>query len=82
LERRQFLGACAALSGAGGLSTLPARADTATRFYERAELVDAYRNPLRVRELKDETNYVFQYPYSAQPCFCSSCGTRSRRQRR
>ena len=69
MERRQFLGTCAVLSGTGGLSALTALADTATRFYERTALVDSYGAPLRVRGVKDETNYVFQYPFVGTPCF-------------
>ena len=63
MERRQFLGTCAALSGAGGFPALSAWADTAPRFYERARA--RRRVPARrcaCASLKDETNYVFQYP--------------------
>ena len=73
MERRQFLGSCAALSGAGSLSALSAWAD-ASRFYDRAKLVDPYGEPLRVRGLKDETNYVFQYPFTGTPCFLLKLG--------
>jgi Rieske Fe-S protein len=48
---------------------LSAWADSAPRFYERAALVDALGDPLRVKSLKDETNYVFQFPYAGTPCF-------------
>ena len=69
MERRRFLGSCAALSGAGGFSALSAWADSASRFYDRAALVDTFGDPLRVKSLKDETNYVFQFPYAGTPCF-------------
>ena len=69
MERRRFLGGCAALSGVGGLSALSAWADSASRFYDRAALVDQFGDPLRVKRLKDETNYVFQFPYASTPCF-------------
>ena len=69
MERRQFLGSCAALTGAGGLSALSAWADAAPRFYDRAALVDALGDPLRVRTLRDETNYVFHFPFAGTPCF-------------
>ena len=32
-------------------------------------LVDPLGDPLRVRGLKDETNYVFHFPYAGTPCF-------------
>ena len=69
MERRRFLGGCAALSGAASFPALSARADSAQRFYDRAALVDALGDPLRVKSLKDETNYVFQFPYAGTPCF-------------
>jgi arsenite oxidase small subunit len=69
VERRRFLGGCAALSGAGSLSALSAWADFAPRFYDRALLVDRFGDPLRAGSLKDETNYVFPFPYVGTPCF-------------
>jgi Rieske Fe-S protein len=69
LERRRFLEGCAALSGAGSFSALSAWADSAPRFYDRAALVDPLGDPLRAKSLKDETNYVFQFPYAGTPCF-------------
>ena len=69
MERRQFLTTCAALSGVAGLPALSAWADTAPRFYDRATLVDPKGAPLRARDVKDETNYVFQFPYVGTPCF-------------
>jgi len=48
---------------------LSAWADSAPRFYDRAALVDPFGDLLRVRSLKDETNYVFQFPYAGTPCF-------------
>jgi Rieske Fe-S protein len=57
------------LSGAGSLPALSAWAESAPRFYDRAALVDTFGDPLRVTSLKDETNYVFQFPYAGTPCF-------------
>ena len=48
---------------------MSAWADSAARFYDRAILVDPFGEPLRVRGLKEETNYVFQFPYTGTPCF-------------
>jgi len=69
VERRRFLGGCVALSGAARLSVPSAWAESAPRLYDRAALVDPLGDPLRVQSLKDETNYVFQYPYAGTPCF-------------
>jgi Rieske Fe-S protein len=57
------------LSGAGSFPALSTWADSAPRFYERAALVDALGDPLRVKSVKDETNYVFQFPFAGTPCF-------------
>ena len=69
MERRQFLGTCAALSGAAGLPALSAWAETAPRFYDKATLVDSAGAPLRARAIANETNYVFQFPFVGTPCF-------------
>ena len=74
MERRQFLGTCAALSGVAGLPALSAWADATPRFYDRATLVDPNGSPLRVRGLADETNYVFQFPFVGTPCFLLKLG--------
>jgi len=67
MERRAFLGACAAIGGAALCSA--AYADAAPRLYARARLVDTNGAPIRAGSLSAETNYVFQYPYAATPCF-------------
>jgi Rieske Fe-S protein len=69
VERRRFLGGCAALSSGGGFAALSAWANSAPRLYDRAALVDRFGDPLRAKNLKDETNYVFQFPYAGTPCF-------------
>ncbi len=69
MERRQFLGTCAVLSGAAGLPVWSAWADAAPRSYPKATLVDSAGAPLRVRAIADETNYVFQFPFVGTPCF-------------
>jgi Rieske Fe-S protein len=68
MERRGFLGACAALTGAS-LASSPSWADTPPRLYTRVRLVDIHGAPIRPRALARDTNYVFQYPYAATPCF-------------
>jgi Rieske Fe-S protein len=72
MERRAFLGACAALGGAA--LGAAAYADAPPRFYARARLVDVNGAPVRARALASETNYVFHYPYAATPCFLLRLG--------
>jgi Rieske Fe-S protein len=67
MERRAFLGACAALGGTAFCTA--AYADTAPRLYARVRLVDTNGAAIRAGSLMAETNYVFQYPYAATPCF-------------
>jgi Rieske Fe-S protein len=68
MERRTFLGACAAMSAAAA-SSLATAADAPPRLYERVKLVDIHGRPILAAGLAPETNYVFQYPYAATPCF-------------
>ena len=74
MERRQFLGSCAAISGAVGFPAMSAGNDVATRSYNRVRLVDPLGGPLRARTVLPETNYVFQYPYAGTPCFLLNLG--------
>jgi Rieske Fe-S protein len=67
VERRAFLGACAVLGAAAAHGV--AAADAPVRRYARVQLVDIHGRPLRAGALAPETNYVFQYPYAATPCF-------------
>jgi len=66
MKRRDFV--CAAMTGAAAIGA-PALARVSMREYPRALLVDVHGEPLHVRDLRSETNYVFQYPYAATPCF-------------
>jgi arsenite oxidase small subunit len=68
MERRTFLGACAALSSAA-LAAASARADAPPRLYARVRLIDIHGAPVRATAIARNTNYVFQYPYAATPCF-------------
>ena len=74
MERRTFLGTCAAVSGAIGIHAWPAAAQGTPRRYPRARLVDAAGAPLHVRTLARETNYVFHFPFAATPCFLLDLG--------
>ena len=69
MERRAFVRLCAASAAA---TRLPAAANAAAltaRLYKRALLVDERGVPLRVAAIKPGVNYVFDYPFSATPCF-------------
>jgi Rieske Fe-S protein len=68
MQRRSFLGACTVLTGAV-LGHAGAAADTPPRLYARVRLIDEHGVPLRYAALAPHTNYVFQYPYAATPCF-------------
>ena len=74
MERRRFLESCVAMSGAAGLTTLPAWADVAPRLYARVRLAGAAGSPLKARSLVAETNYVFNYPFVGTPCFLLDLG--------
>jgi Rieske Fe-S protein len=70
MNRRDFLGSCVRLSaiattahGHAGATALP------IRRYAPALLVDIHGKPMRHAAIVGETNYVFQYPFAATPCF-------------
>jgi Rieske Fe-S protein len=70
MRRREFLGSCALLSGLAPLAYANAGADgVEVRRYARARLIDIHGAPIRQAALAAQTNYVFQYPYAATPCF-------------
>jgi arsenite oxidase small subunit len=69
MKRREFVRLCAA-SAAG--ATLPDASQAAmlnTRMYRRALLVGENGKPLQAAQLRTGVSYVFDYPYSATPCF-------------
>ncbi|HET9045850.1 MAG TPA: (2Fe-2S)-binding protein, partial [Casimicrobiaceae bacterium] len=76
MKRRRFLSTCALFSGAAGLPLPAAWADVAPRRYARSLLIDIHGDPIRIAALKSDTNYVFQYPYAATPCFLLKLGKR------
>jgi len=70
MKRREFLGSCAAVSGAVTLQSLAdAWADAPPRMYGRTRLIDIHGQPILASKLATETNYVFHYPYESTPCF-------------
>ena len=74
MERRSFLGACAALTGAA-LAQAAETPDAPPRLYARVLLIDEHGAPLRQAALAPHTNYVFQYPYASTPCFLLRLGS-------
>ena len=54
----------AALAGAD-----PSRANAPARLYRRVRLVDIHGTSIKAGALAADTNYVFQYPFAATPCF-------------
>jgi arsenite oxidase small subunit len=69
MERREFVRLCAASAAAAGLPDTSHAAGLSARMYARARLVDERGDPLRIAALEVGANYVFDYPYSATPCF-------------
>ena len=69
MKRRAFLGSCALASGLAALARADGGGDGPLRRYARSLLVDIHGAPIRPAALAAETNYVFQYPFEATPCF-------------
>jgi hypothetical protein len=69
VKRRDFLGSCALLSGMAATASANAADDAQVRRYTRSLLVDIHGKPIRQGALAAETNYVYQYPFAATPCF-------------
>ena len=74
MQRREFLAGCGAvgLAGIAALGETLAAADP--RAYGRSLLVDVHGEPFKASVLQPNTNYVFQYPYAATPCFLLNLG--------
>ena len=69
MKRRDFVQVCAAAAGGAVLPDAAHAASLTARMYRRAKLVDDNYKPIRLEALQVGTNYVFEYPYSATPCF-------------
>ena len=68
MKRRDFVQVCAASVAGGAIPEVKA-ATLSSRMYKRAKLVDEGRKPIRQADLKVGATYVFDYPFSATPCF-------------
>jgi len=73
MERRDFIRICAAAAAAYAPSAFSA-ANMKSRFYERAQLVDEEKRPLRASSLAPGENYLFHYPFEGTPCFLLNLG--------
>jgi Rieske Fe-S protein len=68
MKRRAFVQACAASAAGAALPSVEG-APLNARGYARTKLVDERGDTLRIGSLAVAANYVFDYPYSATPCF-------------
>ena len=69
MKRREFVATCAAAAGSVALPTAGQGGNLTARMYSRAKLVDERRQALRLAQLQAGRNYVFEYPFTATPCF-------------
>ncbi len=74
MERRRFVTACAAMAAGGLGASTRAWAAAVPRLYTRTHLVDIHGDPIKARGLVALTNYVFNYPFVATPCFLLDLG--------
>ena len=73
MQRRDFLGACAASCALGTGGTLAAE-DLKPRLYGRVQLTDEHGRPLKAASLVAGRNYIFHYPFESTPCFLLDLG--------
>jgi arsenite oxidase small subunit len=69
MKRRDFVQVCAASAASIALPQPAQAAGLTAHLYRRAKLVDEKGKPLSVAQLQQGVGYVFEYPYSATPCF-------------
>jgi arsenite oxidase small subunit len=73
MERRDFLGVCAAGCALGAHEALAA-GDLKPRPYARTQLTDEFGRPLKAASLVAGRNYIFHYPFESTPCFLLDLG--------
>jgi Rieske Fe-S protein len=73
MQRREFLGACAASCALGAGRTLAAD-DLKPRLYDRVQLTDGQGRTLKAASLVAGRNYIFHYPFETTPCFLLDLG--------
>ena len=75
MQRRDFLAGCGLAIGAAGIGAMrESLASVTPRVYARSLLVDIHEEPIKASRLLAKTNYVFQYPFAATPCFLLNLG--------
>jgi Rieske Fe-S protein len=74
MQRRDFLGACAATCALGAPELLAAADDLKPRLYSRVQLTDERGQPLKAARLVAGRNYIFHYPFETTPCFLLNLG--------
>ena len=74
MQRRDFIGICAATAAAVRTLDLAAAVDVSPSFYGRARLVGAGGAPLKAAALPVDRNLIFHYPFSTTPCFLLRLG--------
>jgi arsenite oxidase small subunit len=73
MQRRDFLGVCAATCALGARETLAAE-DLQPRLYSRVQLTHGSGQPLKAASLVAGRNYIFHYPFESTPCFLLNLG--------
>jgi|SRR5882672_6175261 len=73
MQRREFIGVCAATCALGTRETLAAD-DLKPRIYSRAQLTNELGQPLKAADLVTGRNYIFHYPFESTPCFLLDLG--------
>ena len=72
MQRRDFLGFCAASAASAGVPALAA--DARPQFYGRVRLVGENGAPLHAKAIPAQRNLIFHYPYASTPCFLLNLG--------
>jgi Rieske Fe-S protein len=76
MQRRDFLGLCAASAASAGVPALAA--DARPQLYGRVRLVGETGTPLRAQAIPANRNLIFHYPYASTPCFLLNLGRSAR----
>jgi arsenite oxidase small subunit len=68
MQRREFVKICAA-SAAAACAGATFADNPSSRAYNRVKLVDKDGAPVKLKALKVNHNYIFNYPFESTPCF-------------
>ncbi len=72
MQRREFIGFCAASAAGAGMPALAA--DARPQLYGKVRLVGENGVPLRAKNIPVHRNLIFHYPYASTPCFLLNLG--------